>query len=454
MTAFLSKYFRSIIAVAAMGIFFIFIAIGSCQKDGFLSASNFYAEQGEEFSGGETTVFDRSVNAFALPAPQLSSEQELLFFVGNSFFNQNWVQAPSSTTARDGLGPYFNTKSCSGCHFKDGRGQPQATIGELSHGFILRLSLPGTGAHGEPLPDPNYGGQFQEHAIDGVKSEGMYNITWSEIAGFYPDGTPYSLRKPQVNFTELNYGAFNDDMMISARVAPQMIGLGLLEAIPEQTILKFADENDIDGDGISGRPNYVWNSIEQKTTMGRFGWKANQPSILQQIAGAFNGDMGITTDYFREQGLSSAQKSYAQLPSGGEPEIDNDDLEKMLLYSSTLAVPARRDVDDKDVLQGKQIFMEIGCNSCHIDKIQTGTHPKFSVLSNQTIHPYTDLLLHDMGDGLSDNRPDFLAEGNEWRTPPLWGIGLFETVNKHTFYLHDGRARNLEEAILWHGGEL
>ena len=454
MPAFLSKYIKTIVAAAAVGVFLFFISIGSCQKDGFLSAApTYFAEDGEEFSGGETTVFDQSVNAFALPAPKLSSHDELLFFVGNSFFNQNWVQSPSSTTTRDGLGPYFNSRSCSGCHFKDGRGQPQASIGQLSQGLIIRLSVAGKGPHGEPVPESNYGLQFQEQAIDGVNREGRYELIWQEIAGNYPDGTSYILRKPEINFTELNYGNLNDQIMISPRVAPQMIGLGLLEAISENTILKFADENDTNGDGISGRPNYVWNSIEQKNQMGRFGWKANQPTILQQISAAFNGDIGITTPYFPNENLENSQKQYENFSNGGSPEIENDDLEKMLLYSSTLAVPARRNVDDKNVLAGKEIFKEVGCNACHIEKIQTGTHQKFSILSDQTIRPFTDLLLHDMGEGLADNRPDFLAEGNEWRTPPLWGIGLFETVNKHTFYLHDGRARNIEEAILWHGGE-
>ncbi|MFI5172958.1 MAG: di-heme oxidoredictase family protein [Chitinophagales bacterium] len=454
MISVITENIKTIIAIAAIGVFLFFIGIGSCQKDGFFSASpNYISEPGEELSGGATTVFDQSVNAFALPAPQLSSADELLFFVGNSFFNQNWVQSPSSTTSRDGLGPYFNTRSCSGCHFKDGRGQPQATIGEMSQGFIVRLSATGIGQHGEPLADLNYGTQFHDHAIEGVKTEGKFELIYEEISGYYPDGTTFSLRKPKINFTELNYGPLGDGVMHSARVAPQMIGLGLLEAIPEQTILNFADESDANDDGISGKPNYVWNTIEQKTEMGRFGWKANQPTILQQIAAAFNGDMGITTKYFKEQNIESSQIEYKNLPNGGEPEIEDDDLEKMLLYSSTLAVPARRDIDDKNVLEGKKIFKEIGCNGCHIEKIQTGTHPQFSVLSDQTIRPFTDLLLHDMGDGLADGRPDFLASGSEWRTPPLWGIGLFQTVNKHTFYLHDGRARNLEEAILWHGGE-
>ena len=446
-----SKYKKTFISAGIIALFILLFSFVTYQNKANVSASVLAQEQ--KLSGGATTVFDQSVNAFALPAPDLSSQDELLFFVGNSFFNQNWVQAPSSTTARDGLGPYFNTKSCSGCHFKDGRGQPPVIAGQLSQGFIVRLSIPGKGPHGEPLEEPNYGGQFQEHAIDGIKREGGFEIIWEEIVGSYPDGNSYSLRKPKINFTELNYGAMHNDVMLSGRVAPQMIGLGLLEAIPETTILSFADAEDKNNDGISGRPNYVWNSIEHKMQLGKFGWKSNQPTILQQISGAFNGDIGITTQYFPEHGITSAQLQNREIPNGGEPEIDNDDLKKLHLYSATLAVPARRNVSDKEVIKGEKIFVEIGCNNCHIEKIQTAIHPDFDVLSNQTIRPYTDLLLHDMGAGLADNRPDFDAGGQEWRTPPLWGIGLFQTVNKHTFYLHDGRARNLSEAILWHGGE-
>ncbi len=434
-----------------IAVFIVLFSFASFQKKDTLSTTLNNSEK--ILSGGETTVFDQSVNAFALPAPGLSSEDELLFFVGNSFFNQNWVQAPASTTARDGLGPYFNAKSCSGCHFKDGRGQPPTIAGQLSQGFIIKLSIPGKGTHGEPLDDPNYGGQFQEHAIDGLKKEGIYEIIWEEIAGNFSDGNSYSLRKPNINFSELNYGAMHDEIMYAARVAPQMIGLGLLEAIPEKTILSYADVDDKNGDGISGKTNYVWNSIEQKMQVGKFGWKANQPTILQQISAAFNGDMGISTEHFPEHNIASSQKNYKKIATGGDPEIENDDLKKMYLYSSTLAVPARRNIDDKDVMKGEKLFAEIGCDNCHMEKIQTGVHPDFPILSNQNIRPYTDLLLHDMGEGLADARPDFDATGQEWRTPPLWGIGLFKTVNKHTFYLHDGRARNLSEAILWHGGE-
>lgn len=411
-----------------------------------------YLEEHEQLSGGEASVNDASPLAFSMPISGLSNDDELLFAVGNSFFRQNWVTAPSSTTARDGLGPFFNARSCSGCHFQDGRGRPPEFAGELSTGLLIRLSVSGAGPHGEPLPDPSYGGQLQDQAIANIPVEGSYSISYSEMQGQFADGTSYTLRKPtyQLNLTGYGGGA---GVMTSPRVANQMIGLGLLEALSEATILERADEMDSDGDGISGRPNIVWDQIAQTNALGRFGWKANQPNLLQQSAGAFLGDMGITTFLNPVENCTSAEFDCQNAQNGGSPEIEDDDLFKVELYSSSLAVPVRRNHNAENVLRGKEVFFKIGCENCHRSKMVTGTHPKLSAVSGQTIFPYTDLLLHDMGDDLSDGRPDFLATGNEWRTPPLWGIGLFQTVNGHTYYMHDGRARNLEEAILWHSGE-
>ncbi len=410
-------------------------------------------EENEELSGGQTTIFNTTPNAFAQPAPGLQGMDELLFFVGNSFFNQNWVTAPASTTARDGLGPMFNARSCAGCHFKDGRGRAPEFDGETPTGFLIRLSIPGENLYHAPVPEPTYGGQFQNQAILEVAAEGNIKIEYEKIEGTFADGTPYSLRKPTYTLTDLAYGELHPEAMMSPRVANQMIGLGLLEAIPEARLLELADPIDQDGDGISGRPNYVWDAYNNRMAMGRFGWKANQPNLVQQVAGAFNGDMGIATALFPNDNCHEGQTDCQAAPHGGQPEIADDDFLKVVLYSSTLAVPARRDWADEIVLRGKAIFHEIGCAQCHTPKHETGVHLTIPALSHQTIYPYTDLLLHDMGEGLADGRPDFQADGQEWRTPPLWGIGLFETVNGHTTYLHDGRARNLLEALLWHGGE-
>ena len=241
--------------------------------------------------------------------------------------------------------------------------------------------------------------------------------------------------------------------MVSPRVAPATIGMGLLEAVPEASILALSDPEDANEDGISGRPNYVRNVRSGQLTLGRFGWKANQPSVEQQAAAAFLGDIGITSSLFPNKNCPAGQEACRQAPSGGSPEVPDERLEKVTIYIQTVAVPAMRDVDDEQVQQGARLFVQTQCALCHTPRQETGdTHP-LEPLRNQVLFPYTDLLLHDMGEGLADHRPDGQASGTEWRTPPLWGIGLVEKVSKHTMFLHDGRARNLEEAILWHGGE-
>jgi CxxC motif-containing protein (DUF1111 family) len=409
------------------------------------------AEPGEELSGGSSTVFDQSRDAFSFASPALKDERRDGFFVGNATFNRNWVTAPASAVGVDGLGPTFNATSCSACHLKDGRGHPPLA-GEPTLSLLARLSIPGTGAHGGPVPEPTYGGQLQNAAILGVPTEGTVRIDYDELVGSYGDGTAYSLRRPRVAFDSLAFGPMAADVMISARVAPANFGLGLLEAIPEADILARADPDDADGDGISGRPNQVWDQTRGSVALGRFGWKANQPSIRQQVAGAFQGDIGITSPVFPDENCPAPQTDCAAAPSGGAPEIDEPKLVDVVFYGQTLAVPGRRDVGDATVLLGKALFAELRCASCHVPRFVTGPH-EVPELVGQTIYPYTDLLLHDLGDGLADGRPDYLATGREWRTAPLWGIGLVPIVNQHSLYLHDGRARGLAEAILWHGGE-
>lgn len=412
------------------------------------------AERGEELAGGSTTVFANTENTFTLFADNLTFSQQSDFKIGNSFFEQDWVVAPATTTARDGLGPLFNARACASCHRKDGRGAPPQTPDEESVALLIRLSVPGVDpVTGEPLPEPNYGGQFNPKSNAGIPAEGRVVITYQEIKGLFADGQEYTLQKPVYQLADLAYGAMNPQTMISPRVAPSMIGMGLLEAIPEDAILEIADPEDANEDGISGKPNYVWDVVRQTENLGRFGWKSNQPTVEQQIAAAFLGDIGITSSLFPDEGCMPSQIGCVNSVTGGSPEITDGILDFVVFYSQTLAVPARRNWTDPQVLAGKRVFHELGCASCHTPQFKTDANYPIAELAGQTIRPYTDLLLHDMGAALADNRPDFLATGREWRTPPLWGIGLVETVNHHTRFMHDGRARNLEEAVLWHGGE-
>jgi CxxC motif-containing protein (DUF1111 family) len=429
------------------------VLFGACGSD---ASQGLSAEANEAFSGGEATVFDATRMAYAQALPALTGEREDEFFVGNGIFNRGWVTAPASVKQFDGLGPLFNATNCSACHFKDGRGRPPEAPDEALLSMLVRLSVPGEDAHGGPKGEPNYGGQLQGNAILGVPAEGFVRIQYEDVKGEFDDGERYTLRKPSVSIEALAYGQLAKDVMFSPRVAPAVFGLGLLAAIPEETLEALADAKDRDGDGISGRINHVWDVRKSALAVGRFGWKANQPTLEQQSAGAFQGDMGITSGLFQAQECSAAELACSEAPTGGageDPELTPALLESVVYYMHTLAVPARRDVDDAEVLRGKQVFGDSGCASCHVSELETGDLPGFPELEPQVIRPYTDLLLHDMGEELADGRPDFEASGSEWRTAPLWGVGLVKTVNRHEYFLHDGRARGLMEAVLWHGGE-
>ncbi|MGY2438722.1 di-heme oxidoreductase family protein [Pseudomonas sp. SDO52101_S400] len=439
----------------------LFLALGLSACD---DAPRFTkAEPGEARSGGAATVRKTDQNAFSLPSANLPPSRRVDFSVGNSFFRSPWVIAPSTTTARDGLGPLFNTNACQGCHIKDGRGHPPTPDSVNAVSMLVRLSIPDAPQYAKLIeqvgvvPEPVYGGQFQDMAVPGVAPEGKVRVDYTPVPVRFKDGTEIELRKPVLQITQLGYGPMHPDTRFSARVAPPMIGLGLLEAIPEEAILANAAAQAKENNGINGRPNRVWDDAQQKTVMGRFGWKAGQPNLNQQNVHAFSGDMGLTTSLRPFDDCTDAQIACKQAPNGngpdGEPEVSDNILRLVLFYSRNLAVPARRGVNDAQVLAGKNLFFQAGCQSCHTPKYTTAANAAEPELANQVIRPYSDLLLHDMGEGLADNRTEFQASGRDWRTPPLWGIGLTQAVSGHTQFLHDGRARNLLEAVLWHGGE-
>ncbi|WP_332823474.1 di-heme oxidoredictase family protein [Stutzerimonas kunmingensis] len=416
-------------------------------------------EPGEALSGGSTTVMKFDQNAYSMPSANLAPMRRLDFSVGNSFFRNPWVIAPASTTARDGLGPLLNTNACQNCHIKDGRGHPPAPDATSAVSMLVRLSIPAGPEHAEVVrergiaPEPSYGGQLQDMAIPGVAPEGKVRLRYSTEQVRFADGTEVELRRPEIELNDLAYGDMHPETRMSLRIAPPMIGLGLLEAIPEEALLANADADDRNRDGISGRPNRVFDQTTRQTVIGRFGWKAGQPSLNQQNADAFFNDMGLSTRLLSGSSCTDRQTECRAMPDGGEPEVSDDILAQVLFYTRNLGVPARRNVDDPQVLAGKTLFHRAGCQSCHVPQFTTAADAAEPELANQLIRPYTDLLLHDMGEGLADDRAEFEASGREWRTPPLWGIGLTQAVSGHTQFLHDGRARNLLEAILWHGGE-
>jgi CxxC motif-containing protein (DUF1111 family) len=397
-------------------------------------------------------VRDTTKDAFSLPMPGLTPAHLASFFVGNSFFNQNWVMAPASVSERDGLGPLFNARSCSGCHFKDGRGRPPGS-NEAPRGFLLRISMPGSSQNAAPLPHPVYGDQLQTEALPGLAPEVSLGVTYDELPGQYADGESFSLRRPHYALTQPGFGALPAELRVSPRVAPQTLGMGLLEAVPEAELVRLADPDDRNGDGISGRVQRVFDVASGQQRVGRFGWKAEQPSVRAQVAAAFVGDMGITSQLFPLENHSAAQADCAQHPSGGAPELTPETLDHVVLYMRTLALPARRGLPPEQARQGSALFSTAGCDACHARTLRSAAVLDLPELSARTFEPFSDLLLHDLGDELSDERPSFAAEGSEWRTPPLWGVGLLDKVNGHQLLLHDGRARGVAEAILWHAGE-
>lgn len=415
-------------------------------------------------SAGPLTSVEAGAAAYSIPVAMLDQEQLAMFAAGREQFNEAWVVAPDPTGVW-GLGPTFNEDRCAHCHVHNGRARAPGEGEPATRGMLVRLSVPGAGANGAPNPHPAYGDQLQNRGVPGrVPAEGQALFTYDTREVRFADGELVQLRVPHIRFTELQFGELGPEVLTSPRVAPAMVGVGLLEAVPEETLLRIAAEQE--KLGVSGRPNAVWDVENELVVLGRFGWKANQPNLRQQTAAAFLGDIGATTFFFPEENCPPVQRACLDIPSaskcGGQggctgnnfrPEVVPSRLTNITFYLQALAVPARRNPHDLQVKRGETLFTQANCSACHVPELKTGPKPALRAAANLTIHPYTDLLLHDMGEALADHRPDFKADGQEWRTPPLWGIGLLPTVNGHSDLLHDGRARDVAEAILWHGGE-
>lgn len=426
---------------------------------------NFEAMQGG--AGTVTKLVNRDIFSFSLA--NLTFEQESDFKLGNAFFTKLWVSAPSSTEASDGLGPLFNSRACQNCHLKDGRGHPPLDAGGSSESMFLRLSVTAQTAAEERaladytlavIGDPTYGTQLQDFAVPGLEPEGRMVVDYADVPVTLGDGTVVTLRAPTYAVADLAYGPMSPAVMLSPRMASPMIGLGLVEDVPAADILAGADPDDADGDGISGRPNWALDPRTGEVALGRFGWKAGVPTIEAQSAAAFAGDIGIATPLLDQPAgdCTAVQTACLDAPTGvqarlGASEAPDPVLPLVTFYSQNVGVPQRRDVGEAAVLRGKQAFYEAGCIACHTPKFVTSRDAENPAHRFQLIWPYSDFLLHDLGEGLADHRPEGDASGSEWRTPPLWGLGLTETVAGHAFFLHDGRARSLPEAILWHGGE-
>ena len=411
--------------------------------------NNINSHEHSSIMDAEISVDRQTREAFAAPIPSLSLKKMRQFTGGRHLFRRSWTPAPSSVKSLDGLGPVFNRVSCSGCHVKDGRGRPPEN-GSKFRSMVIKL---GIYKNNKVLADPNYGFQLNDKAILGVPYEGKATISYSKRTVLYKDKSSAELFVPNYAFHSLSFGPLNSNTKFSGRVAPAVFGLGLIEAIKAEDILINEDILDLDKDGISGRANFVNDVPSNNKMLGKFGWKANRATLLHHVAGAASQDMGLTSSFFPEQNCMVIQKECSNQISGGSPEISEKQINMLKLYMQTLAVPRQRNTQDKEVIEGGILFTKIGCESCHVSTYTTGKHKEHEELSNRVIKPYSDFLLHDMGPGLDDGLAEGTVESREWKTPPLWGIGLVKIVNKHTKFLHDGRANSLKEAILWHGGE-
>jgi CxxC motif-containing protein (DUF1111 family) len=386
--------------------------------------------------------------AFTQPIAGLDDAYIRNFRAGSALFRQAWVIGASQDHPdAQGLGPLYNRLSCIACHVKNGRGSAPDSENGVIRTMVVRLGVAGKDAHGGPLPHPIYGAQLNPEGVPGVPGEGRAILAYEESNSVLLNGSTVPMRRPILSFRDLAYGPLDaQTTKTSLRIAPPVFGLGLLEAVPEQEILTNAGPN---GTG-RGRPNYVWDIETGKRKLGRFGLKANQPSLKQQVANAFAEDIGITSELFPHESCSAAQTACNAAAREERPELRPSQLASMLDYMRGLAAPARRDVDDARVIGGEALFHSLGCALCHRETLTLGSFAPVPALSGAAIHPYSDLLLHDMGEELADGRDDFEAGPRDWRTPPLWGLGL---VGNRAVYLHDGRARTPAEAILWHGGE-
>ena len=414
----------------------------------------------DELSAGAFTIDRADQRAYSEPAAVLDARQRQLFMAGRSVFHRQWASV-NSLNGDWGLGPTFIADRCSVCHVNAGRGKPPDP-GEQMLSMLVRVSTAGQDAHGAPNPHSNYGDQLQNRALDGtnvdlayagsaVPREADLYLDWEERSEVLPDGETVELRSPRLRIENLNFGPLGEGTMTSVRIAQPVFGLGMLEAVSEENLQDIARAQK--AAGFNGRINYVWDSIGNRRAAGRFGWKANQPTLKQQIASAAIGDMGVASKFFPQQNCPPVQDICARHLPGNVPELGTAEVATTELWLRGLAVPARRNMRDPQVRRGGQIFVQAQCAACHVPELKTGVSVEMHQLSGQVFHAYTDLLLHDMGEELADGRPDFLAGPRDWRTAPLWGLGLSQIVSGSTALLHDGRARNVAEAILWHGGE-
>ncbi len=369
------------------------------------------------------------------------------FALGKSLFHIPWVAAPASTSARDGLGPLYNANSCASCHAALGGGEAVVGAGPVDRSIVIRLQrqsrkLDGTDQQLRFNPDPVYGAQLSINANSGITFEGQVSARSSKIRQFYADGDSILLAKPEFNLAQLNYGPLADDTRLDALMAPRLIGLGLVELIPDQQILRHEDELDEDSDGISGRAARVWSELYGEYRLGRFGRKAGTASVIEQVAQAMSSDMGLTSPWHPKENCGDAQSACLLAVRDSQLDVPMPRLQAIAFYLRHLRLPQSASDHGQ---RGRRLFNGLGCEGCHSNhfRLENGLEPQ----------PFSDFLLHDMGPDLMAESDSPMAQAQEWKTTPLWGLGLSKIINPAAGYLHDGRADSIEQAIVWHGGE-
>ncbi len=434
---------RTSVLVAACAAALVAACASAADSEGLVPAS--------ALSGGSTTVFDTSRDAFSLSARNLNDEDRDRYGLGKSLFQRAWVRAPASTTGGDGLGPTYAATACTSCHTRGGRGDVPHEAGDRAIGLVVKLAS-GETASGAKVPEPSYGFGLQPFAIEGVPAEGALDFAFDEVELRVSESLTLKARKYRVSPRDLAFGPFVQNTHVSLRLAPQIVGLGLLEAVSERDVKSRVDPEDRDGDGVRGVASEVNDLATGEKKLGRFGWKASFATVTDVAAAAFREDIGITSTLFPEENCPAPQTACRAAPNGGAPELGPEKLAEVAFFARSVAVPARRLTDDRDALLGERVFRDVGCATCHVAELRT-SRGALPALAEQTFAPYTDLLLHDLGDELADVTPFPSHDARLFRTPPLWGLGLHATVNGHDALLHDGRARDVTEAIAWHGGE-
>jgi len=377
----------------------------------------------------------------------LDARAQARFDLGHAVLNTQWVPAGTSGAGRrDGLGPFFNADSCDECHNEGARGRGPLRDGPPPPSIVVKLLSRRASSKGEPTGDPVYGHVLNTAALEGLRPEGTVIVRYRVLHGRYPDGEPFELRAPHYELRNLRYGPLDGQTIVQPRIAPQLFGIGLLEAVPQSAIVEPAARG-------SASAAVTWHRFQGRLRPGRFDWQNTAVSVRDQTTQAFAREMGLTSWDQPHDDCTRAEKDCLAQPNGGSPEVSSELLDAVVFFESELAVPTSPRRAGPEAAAGPALFEALGCADCHRPALPVMLRGRGGAPRSGFIAPYTDLRLHDLGADLADALVSGAAVPSRWRTAPLWGLGYRLAHERFPTFLHDGRARTVEEAILWHGGE-